>query len=762
MPRSSRRSLERLLIILASGVLGGAFAAAPTGIRAADIVWSAVFVAALAYAGAWATPLAMLPAAAAGAVMAESGVGLALAAAAVVAVGATAGQERPSSRLTAVGGGLLGLSLLHRGDASTVSLIGGGTAIVLVVVVAGWMGMSKRRRRRVAWVVGPLAGAVLACTAAGLIAAAQSRTDARDGIDALRAARAAASGGNLDAAVTQFREAERSFHAASAPLDSYGRLSRLVPGLSQQMEAATTAVDTAGDASTAIRQVAATIHLDDIGLTQGTVDLAAVSATERPLAVAVDTLVETTRRLAAVDQRPLLPPIRNALVDALDEARAASASVERAHRSVQELPALLGSERPTRYLVLFTSPVEARNRLGFPGAYAVLQFDAGHLSFDKAGPMGDLVPPGGSFNEKLLTIPARAQPFEAYGVARIWQSVTLPSTGTAVADLATQMGAQVGLGALDGVVLADPSVLAEVVDLLGGATVPGLGFELTRANTVKFLVQDQYLQYPQLGQQQSDRKDALALVAATLGQRLSTITLPKVRTLADRFGPLVDGTHLVVAVPGASRPSAAALLADLGLDGGFPPGGDADVLYLGERNNTGNKIDMFLQRTIDYDVHVARDGSVKADLTVDLGNGSPSTGLPKYIIGSALTPAPPPGTNRTTLLIYSRYQLEDLTVDGVPLTPATLVDGGMLVYQVPLDLAAGQQRRVVAHLTGTAGAAPYAVEAHRTALPRPDEVKVSVQDARSGRSATWSGSPDAPVCVAVTKETDSCDAGRGP
>ena len=467
------------------------------------------------------------------------------------------------------------------------------------------------------------------------------------------------------------------------------------------------------------------------------------------------------RRLGAVDQRPLLPPIRDGLADALDEARAATTSVERAQRAVQELPSLLGGDRPTRYLVLFTSPVEARNRLGFPGAYAVVRFEDGRLSFENIGPMGDLIPPGGSFDERLLTIPARARPFQAYGVARIWQSVTLPSTGPAVADLAVQMGAQVGLGALDGVVLADPAVLAEIVDLVGGVTVPGLDLQLTRANTVAFITRDQYLQYPELGQQ-TDRKDALALVAGSIGERLTRISLPKLRTLSDRFGPLVDGTHLVVAVPDASRPSAAALLADLGLDGGFPPAGQTDVLYVGQRNNVGNKIDLFLKRRLEYDVKVAEDGTLEADLTIDLVNGAPSGGLPQYLIGSALKPPPPLGTNRTTLLIYSRHQLESLTLDGVPLTPSTLVDGGLLVYQVGLDLAPGQERRVVAHLKGHAGPDPYAVEAFRTALPSPDLVTVRAQDARTDQDAEWSGSPDAPVCLGVKRDPGACDAGRAP
>lgn len=761
MSSGSRRAAERSLIILAAGLLGALLAAEPTGVGVLDVVWSAAFAAAMAYAGAFASPLTMLPAGAAVSVLAGGRVGVGLAAGAVLAAAATAGQDRPSSRYTAASGGLLGLALLQRGPGSTLSVLGGGAVVVLVVCGSGWRGLSVRRRRHVRWTLGGLTAVLLLASAAGALAGLRAESDARAGIDALRDARLAATGGDLDATVAGLRQAQQAFLRAGEPLGSYGRLARLVPGLSQQIGAAATSVDTAAEAAGALRGVAASIHLDDVAVERGSVDLDAIRAAEAPLEVAVAALVDAVVRLDRVDRTGLLPPIRDALDDALEEARASASTVERAHRAVQELPSLLGGEVPTRYLVLFTSPVEARNRFGFPGAYAVLRFDDGRLSFERSGPMEDLRPPPGGYDQALIDVPDRAVPFERYGVSREWRSITLPSSGPAVADLAVQLAPQAGLGDLDGVVLADPEVLAEIVGLLGDVPVPGLDLVLTPATTVDFLVSQQYLEFPGLGQAR-ERKDALSLVAEGMGERLSALSLPRVRDLADRFGPLVEGAHLTVAVPAEVRPLAAELLADLGLDGDFPPAGAPDVLYVGQRNNVGNKIDLFLQRTLDYEVDVAEDGSLAATLTLDLANRAPARGLPDYLIGSALADPPPPGTNRTTVLLYSRHQLVDLTVDGEPVSPPTLVDGDLLVYQVGLDLAPGQEVRIVARLQGTAPEGGYAVQAFRTALALPDAVSVRLRDERDGTSATWSGRVDAPRCTSTRRGPDGCDAPRVP
>jgi hypothetical protein len=420
------------------------------------------------------------------------------------------------------------------------------------------------------------------------------------------------------------------------------------------------------------------------------------------------------------------------------------------------LPPLLGQARPTRFLVLFTSPDEARNRFGFLGAFAVLRFDGGRLTFERGGPNSLLDRPGVAIDQSKLTIPVRAETYVPYGMTRSWRSLTMSPDGPTVADVALQLAAQSDLGPLDGVVLADPTALAGVVGLVGDVPVPGLDVTLTKDTTADFLVRRQYLEFPELGQQ-ANRKDLLSDVADQVGHRLAGLSLPSARALVDTFAPLVDQGHLVVAVPPTVRPAAARLFADVGLDGAFPGPGDAgaDLLFVGQRNFVGSKIDLFLERRVRYDVTVARDGTLDADLTLDLTNTAPGSGLPPYLIGAAADPAPPPGTNLSTTLLYSRQRLTSLTVDGVPVSPLVGTDGGLLVYQVDLNLGPGQRRRVVAHLEGPAGPGPYALVAYPGGLVHPDDLEVTIHDARPGggrRSDAFS--LVRPSCTAVDEDVN--------
>lgn len=745
-----RSSAARSLLILAAGIAGAALAAAPTGVQGFDLVWSAALVAGLAYAAAFASPMVLLPAASGAAVLANTGEALGLAAAAVVAAVVAAGQSRPSSRLTALAGGLLGLALLRRGDGSAVAGLGGGMLVAGAVGVSGWGGMSRRRRRQVTWGLGGLVGALLLAAGAGGLAGLSARTDAEQGIDALRAARVAATSGRVDEAVEGFRAAERAFQSAGEPLHGYGRLGRLVPGLSQQLEAATVAVDVAADTSTALRQVGRSLHLDDVSLRQGTIDLAVLSDAEAPLESAVEALVDTVRRLSAVDRDALFPPVRDALDDALDEARSAATTAERAHRAVIEMPALLGAERPTRWLVLFTSPVEARNRFGFPGAYAVLRFELGHLTIERSGPIGDLDAAAGTIDASAIQVPSRALPYIGYGVARTWRSVTLPADGPSVTDLAIRMAALSGLGTIDGFVMADPHALAAIVGLVGNVPVPGVDVTLTAENTADYINRRQYLEFPT--DQTQDRKDALVEIAGLVGGRLSTLDVSSVQDLADRFGPLVQSGHLTIGVPTGVRPGAADLLHDVGTDGGLELPRDADLLYVGQRNHVGNKIDLFLHRDIAYDVRVTADGALTAELAIDLTNDAPGGGLPPYLIGSALADPPPPGTNLSTTLIYSPYELRALTVDGVPQTPPVLADGGLLVYQVEVALGPGEHRRIEATFAGPAPAGAYALRVVPGTLVVPDRLTVTASDARSGREDKLEvPAVSTPLCFGVAR-----------
>ncbi len=448
-----------------------------------------------------------------------------LAVAAVVVAAIHAGQGQATPHWSAVTGGLVGLSLL------TGSGLGGRlveaattTGLALVVVVGGLVATSARVRRGTLLAAGSLVLVLLVCAGAGVAAALQARGAVDRGIDAFRAAQRAGTAGDLEAAAAGFELAEAAFDDAGGPLGTLGRFGRAVPGLAQQLEAADAAVGAAGAAAQAASATMADLDLDAVGVRDGAVDLAAIRATQAPVGELVDVLVDTIERLEGLDRSLLAGPVSDALDDALEEARDAGSAVDRLHRALLVAPALLGEERPMRFLVLFTTPVEARGRTGFPGAYALLRLDQGRIGFEDGGAV-DLANPDGGFDQLALQVPPRAQPYLSYGVSRDWRSVTLPPHGPAWGELAVQMAAQSRLGAIDGVVHASPEALATIVGLLGNVPLPSVGITLTERTTVDFLTREQYFTFPQLGQRQ-DRRDLLVDATAVVGLGLDRLSVP--------------------------------------------------------------------------------------------------------------------------------------------------------------------------------------------------------------------------------------------
>ena len=107
---------------------------------------------------------------------------------------------------------------------------------------------------------------------------------------------------------------------------------------------------------------------------------------------------------------------------------------------------------------------------------------------------------------------------------------------------------------------------------------------------------------------------------------------------------------------------AQALLEAIHLSGAMPDlaGGDGVAVVL--NNAGGNRLDVYLERELDYDATVDADtGEVSATATVTLTNNAPSSGLPGSVTRQTTT-GDEPGTNRTLVSLYSALPIESATV----------------------------------------------------------------------------------------------------
>lgn len=715
-------------------VWGEAVSPAPTATRLADELWCAAFAGGVAWAGSRARRTTALAAAAAAVVLAGTAPALVLAVAAVAVAAWHAVERRASTRAATVTAGLVALSLLAGSgpDARWAA------ALTTTAVAALLVGSGARRSRRVrralrrVTVVGG-AGVALATVVAGL-AVLLARGDVDAGTDALRAARAATAEGDVDAAGEHFRAARDSLASGWRVLRYVGAPGRLVPVVSQQVATAERVTLASRGAARALADASAAVDLDRLAVRGGSVDLDEVVAVSGPLSDAAVAVSEATALIAGLDRQLVLAPLSDLLDEALDEARHADSTASRLAEALAVVPDLLGADQPRRYLVLFGSPVEARNRWGFPGSFAVLRFEDGTMTFEASGPLRELDPLG-PLDEVAIDLPPRVAPYASYGAAVDWRSVTVPPHFPAVADMAQQVGRQAPIGEVDGVVMVGPRAAAAVVGMLGGVELPAWDLQLTEDNTVRYITVDQYYEFPD-AEEQGERKDLLGDLAEEVADRLTEVDLPGFAALRDRFGPLVAAGDLVVAVPELTNARAAALLRDAGLDGAMPdPAGD--VLHLGHLNGSGSKIDLHLHRRVDHRVEIDEAGRLEATLEVALVNEAPAAGEPRYVIGSAI--GLPDGTNRSILLLHTRHHLRSLTANGQPLDVVTTADGSLFVHQAMVDIAPASTVVLRAELVGVEPlAGPYELTLLPNGLLHRDETTVTVTDARGG---SWEATP---------------------
>ena len=124
-------------------------------------------------------------------------------------------------------------------------------------------------------------------------------------------------------------------------------------------------------------------------------------------------------------------------------------------------------------------------------------------------------------------------------------------------------------------------------------------------------------------------------------------------------------------------------------------------------NGGGNKLDYYLGQELDYSVTGCEpDGSRRTQTVVRYTNAAPSSGLPLYIDARSDLPFGPDGTpqdaNGDTLIYAQVYATQGAVLiqaerDGTPLEVSQGQERGRPVYQVPVELAAGDTTELVFH-----------------------------------------------------------------
>lgn len=551
--------------------------------------------------------------------------------------------------------------------------------------------MSQRALR---WAgLGLLAGLLGLLAVTALTSVREARADLLAGQAALEQARRAALDGEVGAAHDALREARGEFAKGRDALDSPGlTVVGVVPGLGRNVDTARTLAEAGqrlADAGAKVTGAVADLPagVESFAPRDGAIPLEPLKKVAGPLRRAAEQAAAAEQAVAGTPTAWLAGPLRKARATANRRASQAAESLRAGAALAEQLPAFLGAQEPRRYFLGAQNPAELRGTGGLIGAFAVVTADEGHVDVGEFKSVGsltrkapdDLPPPSEDFADR----------YERYssGVhgSNINMTPDMPTAATAIERLHKAATGE----PVDGTILADPIMLKALLEVVGPTEVAGVG-TVKADSVVKFVTVEQY---EELAEAQ-DRKELLGQVAKGVLERFladgGDDPLKAVRALAGAAG---DGRLQLH----ARDKDVQQAFVTAGVDGALadPTG---DYLAVVGNNAAANKLDTFLKQTAVYDVYLRPDGSARGELTLDLTNTAPASGLNPTVLG----PSPnvenelSAGENRTIWSVYCApgCRLNAFRRDGESEGAASERERGRPVYTVSTTLARDEEQRL--------------------------------------------------------------------
>jgi hypothetical protein len=756
------RSVTFTAAVVGSAVLAAAASgAAPTDLALVDKLYVAGLAAVVAYFAGTARRWTWFLPAGVGAVLAGDGLAVAFAAAAIgLGFWSVYTDSRTRARAAIVAG--LGVAALMRAGplgfhGSTALLT---AAAVLPVIVSGYRRTGRRARKRVKRVAWILGGTMLLILAGVALAVALVAEDLYKGAQRIDDGIVAAQDADDDNAAMRMGEASQLLGGVSDTLTSwFAYPARVLPVIGPNLDAVERMSFETSEAARVLSNAAGSADVDALRFNDGRLDPEVVSNVTATLAKVSDSLGETQTEVEEASSPWLLAPISSRIDDLDQQLTDNLPDVDAALGASRIAEGLLGSDQPRRYLVLFTTPVEARGRTGFPGNYAELLVDGGQLSMPRFGRISELEQGGTPGPQRVLNTapPDFLARYGRFAPASTWRNIVLSPDFPTIAKVAGELYPQSGGSPIDGVMSVDPTGLAALMRVLD-LTIPveGLPEPLTPDNTVSFLQYDQYVRYPET----SRRVDLLENVARTTFEALTHADMPRPKDVIDILDPVVDRGHIHFTTFDEAE---AQYFDEIGVSGSFAPVA-GDFVSVVSSNAGANKIDLYLQRHLQYVVGWdPATGAITSKLTATLQNTAPASGPPDYVIGNAV--GLPSGTNRSFVSIYSPFRLNGAKLNGQPIALQSELELGRSVYSTFVDIPPGGTATLELDLQGQVppGLGFYPVTLEPQPLVNAEQAEVTVNVAGdetlaaegdgvevNGRIVTWSGTLDIRRSIGIT------------
>jgi hypothetical protein len=355
-------------------------------------------------------------------------------------------------------------------------------------------------------------------------------------------------------------------------------------------------------------------------------------------------------------------------------------------------PSMMGADGPRSYFMGFQTNAEARATGGLLGGFGILRFDNGKPSVDTLGQNKEL-------NKPFTPIDLGKEYTSQYGFVHPttdWRNSNLSSHFPYAAQIWQSMWEQQSGTKVDGVIAIDPVALSYVLGAVGPVTMAD-GETVTADNVVELTESTAYIRF---ATDNNARKQYLQNVAAEVVKKM-TGQVQSPRQLLDALGKAVSEGRIAV---WSSSPADQQLLEETSLAHEVP---DDPAPYAGVviNNLSGNKLDYYLTRQIEYSADACDSEARKSTVTVRLINNVPNQPLPDYVAGQeglvGLPVQAPNGTNVSSisLLATKGAKLTGTFANGMRVPHFTATERGHPIFNVQLLLPPGTPVEVKFELT---------------------------------------------------------------
>jgi hypothetical protein len=300
---------------------------------------------------------------------------------------------------------------------------------------------------------------------------------------------------------------------------------------------------------------------------------------------------------------------------------------------------------------------------------------------------------------------------------------------------------------LDGVVMMDPIALGLLSQGTGPLQAEGLDVAITEDNADEVLTRTIYEEFPENDESQDDY---LAALIDQLWERIQQGDVNANRLIAG-MGGAVSTRHLAMYSKNAEAQDA---LAKTEVDGSYDSYGP-NVQMIFNNNLAANKLDYFMDRSIDTKIVIEDNGDALVTTAVEVHNEAPASG--SALLNSGI-PSDPQGLNRLFLnaMLPRDARVQKVTVDGQLRSEVPDDEDGFPTVWDIVELEAGQSStmKVTYVVEGAFADANFELTMIPQTVAKPDSFSLEVQPPDGFSSSITGPDPANSGTTSVNGELD--------